>query len=736
MKIVAFSLIVLFGCVPLWGQSTVKISGTVTVRQSGKPLAGANVVVVGSGFGTTTDEKGRFVLENLLVGVYSLQASFIGYESEKVDNVVVTPDQPAEVSFRLKPAIIQLAGVAVTARKMRKDATKNVVTVTRKQIERSNYRQVAEILQTVPGIDIQTSGGVGGSKKITIRGSEANQVLVLLNGVPLNDQLTGGSDISLIPVNQIERIEIYKGGNSTRFGNGAIGGVLNIITRKIVDNKFHFNSTAGSFRMVQLEPGWSGHFRNFAALLSYNYSMSAGNYPYKYETPDHKIISEERGNADSRSGNIFFRLNYRSGGHLFSLQGQEFNSDRGLPGKINYWTAYARVKSERKNWGADYRFDRENMQFFMSVKKSRSVTENSNLWPADAELRYRRIPRYHYLNTVQITTAQTQLTYFAGRGTKYNIGLGVKDLIFNDENLISLLNSPIGTARDRTNSGFISREWTRKLSRLKSELTLFSSLRYDHIRIAAGAEARPEKQWSPGVGVLLASGVQNRIYLKSNFSKSFRMPTFADLFYQDFRVSGKPDLLPEKSKNSEISIGGRLKIRGELRAEISAFQNTVSNLIVWRLGNFQTFSPYNTDAVITGQEYSFDFQPSDQWFFFSFGFTKLNPVNKSKRRTIRDKILPYRPQNSVKIGFRIDYKKLRVLLNYRYAGKRYVTESNTIAIPGYQVLDGHLSQQLRFYSLELLLKFSVFNLTDQRYEILEDMPLPPREWRVGIAMKM
>ena len=130
MKIVAFSLIVLFGCVPLWGQSTVKISGTVTVRQSGKPLAGANVVVVGSGFGTTTDEKGRFVLENLLVGVYSLQASFIGYESEKVDNVVVTPDQPTEVSFRLKPAIIQLAGVAVTARKMRKDATKNVVMTT------------------------------------------------------------------------------------------------------------------------------------------------------------------------------------------------------------------------------------------------------------------------------------------------------------------------------------------------------------------------------------------------------------------------------------------------------------------------------------------------------------------------------------------------------------------------------------------------------------------------------
>ncbi len=693
-------------------------------------------MVVGSGFGTTSDENGRFILDNLLVGVYSLQATFMGYKSETADHVVVTPDQPATVTFRLKRAIIQLAGVEVSARRMQKDPTKKVVTVTRQQIERSNYRQVAEILQTVPGIDIQNSGGDGGRKRISIRGSEANQVLVLLDGVPLNDQLTGISDLSLIPLNQIERIEIYKGGNSARFGSGAIGGVLNIITRKSFDNKFHFNSAAGSFRMYQMAPSWSGQFRNFSAFLSYNYSLSAGNYPYNYETPDHKRVNEERLNADTRSRNIFFRLNYRSGGHLFSLQGQGFHSGRGLPGKINYWTAYARVKTERENWGADYRFDRENMQFFMSAKKSRSVTENSNLWPDDAELRNRRTPRYHYLNTVQITTAQTRMTWFAGKQGKIDLGYEEKRLNFSDENLFSRRHSPIGTARDRSRGIYLSQEWNRKYSGLKSGFTLSSSLRYDQIGIAAGNEARRDKQMSPAVGLLISCGERNRIFLRANFGRSFRMPTFADLFYQDFRVSGKQNLLPEKSENRELSCGGKLEIRGEFRAEISAFQNVVSDLIVWRLGNFQTFSPYNTDAVITGQEYSFHFQPQNQWFSLSFGYTKLRPVNKSPRRTIRDKILPYRPQNSVKIGLRIDYRNLQALFNYRYSGSRYVTESNTVTIPGYQVLDCHLSQKLHLHKQELLLKFSVFNLTGQSYEILEDMPLPPREWRLGIAVKM
>jgi len=225
-----------------------------------------------------------------------------------------------------------------------------------------------------------------------------------------------------------------------------------------------------------------------------------------------------------------------------------------------------------------------------------------------------------------------------------------------------------------------------------------------------------------------------QIFTKASAWRSFRVPTFADLFYQDTRIEGKPDLLPEKSRNFDFGTGGQVDVWGKFSAEVTHFENDIADLIVWRLGSFEVFRPFNTDAQITGEEYLFSAQTPHDWVTLELGYTRLRPLNKNKNETTYDKIIPYRPESSLKFGLGLNIKKLHATINYRDVGERFITEANTKAMPAYQVWDTNFTWNRNIGRLELTGKFSIFNLANKKYEIIRDMPLPPREWRVGLSV--
>ena len=187
----------------------------------------------------------------------------------------------------------------------------NVKLYTSDDINKNNYQSVAEVLEQTSGVEIQSTGGVGAAKKASIRGSETNQVLVLLDGIPLNNQLGGSADLSKIPTNIIERIEVYEGGSSSKFGSGAIGGVIKITTKKNFDNKYKVNMVGGSFGFLNVEPSISGNLNNLSYFFSYNLIKSNGQYDYNYLNTMGNSITTSRINADINSQNIFTRINYK-----------------------------------------------------------------------------------------------------------------------------------------------------------------------------------------------------------------------------------------------------------------------------------------------------------------------------------------------------------------------------------------------------------------------------------------
>ena len=116
-----------------------------------------------------------------------------------------------------------------------KDAIVPVTVITREDIELSLATDLSELLRFEAGIDIGRNGGPGQSTSIFLRGSESNHTLVLIDGVRINPGTLGGAAIQHIAPEVIERIEIVKGARSALFGTDAIGGVINIITRRAED---------------------------------------------------------------------------------------------------------------------------------------------------------------------------------------------------------------------------------------------------------------------------------------------------------------------------------------------------------------------------------------------------------------------------------------------------------------------------------------------------------------------
>jgi vitamin B12 transporter len=162
-------------------------------------------------------------------------------------------------------------------------ATVPVRVITRDDIELSLAADLAELLRFEAGIDIGRNGGPGQATSMFLRGTESNHVLVLIDGVRMNPGTLGGAAIQHISPEVIERVEIVKGARSALFGTDAIGGVINIITRRAEETSVEAGAGAGSFdsRSAFVSAGTRGEKNRFGATVDWR--DSAG-YPPRVES--------------------------------------------------------------------------------------------------------------------------------------------------------------------------------------------------------------------------------------------------------------------------------------------------------------------------------------------------------------------------------------------------------------------------------------------------------------------
>jgi outer membrane receptor for ferrienterochelin and colicins len=211
----------------------VSISGHVTGTDS-SPVTGATITLKGTTFGTVTDKKGFYKMNKIKPGTYTLRVSFLGFET--LERSVAILKENNHVDFSLNESNIDLNEVVVTGTKSEK-ALKNVPVITqvisaRKMLE-LGITNVTDALQNmVPGFNVSHFGTL---TSVTLQGMDAKYVLFLIDGERIAGEVNGDIDYSMLNLENIDRIEVIKGASSSLYGSNAIGGVINIITKKIDD---------------------------------------------------------------------------------------------------------------------------------------------------------------------------------------------------------------------------------------------------------------------------------------------------------------------------------------------------------------------------------------------------------------------------------------------------------------------------------------------------------------------
>lgn len=224
-------------------------SGTLTGRvtdNGGNELAGASVSLTGIASPRLTDQVGRFAFANLPYGDYLLRVTHVGF-AEYAEAIRFEAGQ-APITIRLSPQSTVLEGATVIGKtetqQVREQTIRAVVVDTRAAAEQPTT--LAELMNRSPGIRIRQSGGLGNAVDVSINGFQGNSVQYFRDGIPL-EYLGGGYSINNVPINLLERAEVYKGVVPVSLGGDALGGAVNLVTRKHTGSMLDVSYEAASF---------------------------------------------------------------------------------------------------------------------------------------------------------------------------------------------------------------------------------------------------------------------------------------------------------------------------------------------------------------------------------------------------------------------------------------------------------------------------------------------------------
>ena len=220
--------VVLFGAGSLAAQGTTgKIEGTVR-DQAGAPIAGAQVLIVGSAFASSTNERGYYFINNVPAGTMTVRAQFIGYAPSEVNNVRVFAGQTFTVNIQLEQRAIEVGAITVTANQnaiVPRDQVTSKDIVSGELIQNLPADNVSQVLRLQPGV-------VESNRGLSIRGGRVGEAAVYVDGVPIRSVSgnTGVGTASVVGANSLEEASVTTGAIGATQGD-AQSGVISFVTR-------------------------------------------------------------------------------------------------------------------------------------------------------------------------------------------------------------------------------------------------------------------------------------------------------------------------------------------------------------------------------------------------------------------------------------------------------------------------------------------------------------------------
>lgn len=222
------------------------ITGHIINKTSKEHIPFINVSIKGTTIGTATNATGYYYLRNLPVGVFTIIASGVGLKP-KEQEIVLEAGKTLEVNFEMEEDAIMLETIVVSATRNesnRKEAPTIVNIISPKTFENTNSVCLAQGLNFLPGLRVESNCQNCGFQQVRINGLDGPYSQVLIDSRPIFSALAGVYGIEQIPANMIERVEVVRGGGSALFGANAIAGTINIITKEPTSNSVTLSNTS------------------------------------------------------------------------------------------------------------------------------------------------------------------------------------------------------------------------------------------------------------------------------------------------------------------------------------------------------------------------------------------------------------------------------------------------------------------------------------------------------------
>lgn len=252
LRLYASALLLLAVCLTVPGAlaQTGKIQGTVTEAPSGDPLPGVNVRVEETTFGAVTDIDGQYVIVGVRPGTYTIAFTYLGYRTERRENVRVNIDLTTTIDVRLREGD-DVAGeeiiVEATPPAVRRDVTSSEARVTSETLDRLPVQELGQVIGVQAGITDR--GG------IHIRGGRSSEVLYMVDGVPVTDAYDGSQAVQ-VENDGIEELQVISGTFNAEYGN-AMSGIINVVTKEGRNDRWggSFEGYTGSYLVGDRDGG-------------------------------------------------------------------------------------------------------------------------------------------------------------------------------------------------------------------------------------------------------------------------------------------------------------------------------------------------------------------------------------------------------------------------------------------------------------------------------------------------
>ncbi|MCK4559419.1 MAG: TonB-dependent receptor [Calditrichia bacterium] len=601
-----------------------------------KPLEEANVYLRGTIMGAATNAEGQFRIEKVPAGEFVVTVSMIGYQLKEIPvsirNIAVDLG-----TIQLESSALQSQPIVVTAAKHQQslqDVSASIGNITEKEIRYRNAITIDDALKYESGLNLTGS-------QVNIRGSSGysrgvgSRVLMLVNGIPYMTADTKEANFESLQINQIERIEIVKGAGSALYGSNAIGGVINIINKKIEPKSITNVRLYGGFYSDPYYPEWKWSDRTrYLSGIKFDYSDRTSIVGYR--------IGASHDRDDSYRLNDLMRRYHLSG--MLEFNFSPFD-------QLNISAAF--MTQEREN----FLYWKNLSNALIPPNDQLGDKVDSRRWHLSANYRHvRDQDTYYTMKTIwfqnrfsdnisdeESRKGNESLSDYLDGEFQYNFVLSNHQVTLGIAANVSRVSSNIFSDKKGYNGAFFAQDEIK----WEDTWTVTPGLRVDYFNLD---EVGSDYQINPKLGIVHKPWVDAAF--RGSVGRGFRAPSIAEVFINTtasgIRVIPNLNLKPERSISGEV---GYNQLFGQkIYIDLALFYNRYWDLIEGKFtedGNFDIKFQNVTDARSIGFEINFNLNILDENLLYNFGYTyaDVREIVKKEEKKVLGEYLSFRPRH-------------------------------------------------------------------------------------------